>query len=61
MKKVRQYAEKLEQTFGRLLIKSINFYSSARSSAATMQRSKEGLEQLLAEILKINWPKKKVV
>ena len=53
--KVRQYAERLQQAFGRPLIKSINLYSSPRNSAMTLQGSKEALERSLAEITKMNW------
>lgn len=52
---IRQYAEKLNNLFGRNIVESINLYSSPKNSDQCKQGSKEGLEHSLIEIIKMNW------
>ena len=55
MQKVRQYAEELQQAFGRPVIRSVNIYSSPQNSTPCQQGNKEALQRSLVEIKKMKW------
>ncbi|MFZ4116204.1 MAG: DUF4862 family protein [Chthoniobacterales bacterium] len=55
IQRVQVYTAKLEQAFGRPMVRSINLYSAPQNSVSSHQGSKEALKRSLAEIKKMNW------